>query len=358
MLYLATISSSFRKSSLDELGRIAQFSILEEFVTTLVIESAEPGMDRKLAASRPIFVYSLLPLGKPSKISEGDYLGSVYGAVLGKAPPSGRIRVECFDVNCKTTYSSKDMEVYIGLRLEREGFAVGMEDPKFLLYAVLINGSCYPGCLEYNTMPRKFINAERHYHAFSGEAVSRSELKLMEAFDEFGTRGGGLALDLGAAPGGWSRFLARSGYRVLAVDNGELDYRGLALSGIKTRIVGKVDAITLAEVGENGILHIRANARDVKLEGVGKLDLVVNDMNLIPSESVRMLLSFSTLFREGTELIMTVKCVDRKAEKHLANARKALLGSFEMIGAKVLPSNRQELTIHARYTGKDPQASL
>ncbi len=352
MLYLATISSSFRKSSLGELERIAQFRILEEFVTTLVIESEDPDMCEKLAASKPIFVYSIVPLGEPSKISNDDYLGSVYAAVLRKAPPSGHIKVECFDVNCKTTYSSKDMEVYIGLRLEREGFAISMEDPGFLLYAVLINGSCYPGCLKYGPMQRKFINAQRHYHTFSAEALSRSELKLMEAFDEFKIKSGGLALDLGASPGGWSKFLAKSGYRVLAVDNGELDYEGLALFGIRTKVLSAADLITPAQIEENGILHIRANARDARLVGIGKLDLIVNDMNLIPSESARMLLSFAVFFREGTELIMTVKCIDKNAEKHLANARKALQGSFEIMDAKVLPSNRQELTIHATYSAK------
>lgn len=66
-------------------------------------------------------------------------------------------------------------------------------------------------------------------------APSRSALKLEEARHVFlpGKRGeklmrsGMQAVDLGAAPGGWSFVLARRGLRVIAVDNGKLDRRVL-----------------------------------------------------------------------------------------------------------------------------------
>jgi 23S rRNA (cytidine2498-2'-O)-methyltransferase len=66
-------------------------------------------------------------------------------------------------------------------------------------------------------------------------APSRSALKLEEARHVFlpGKQGemlmrsGMQAVDLGAAPGGWSFVLARRGLRVIAVDNGKLDRRAL-----------------------------------------------------------------------------------------------------------------------------------
>ncbi len=62
------------------------------------------------------------------------------------------------------------------------------------------------------------------------EAPSRSTLKLAEAFEQFLTpdeqqkwlHDGGRAVDLGAAPGGWTWQLLRRGLRVMAVDNGAL----------------------------------------------------------------------------------------------------------------------------------------
>ena len=65
--------------------------------------------------------------------------------------------------------------------------------------------------------------------AMPREAPSRSTLKLAEAFATFlGARQGKLlrpglhAVDLGAAPGGWTWQLARHGLHVVAVDNGVL----------------------------------------------------------------------------------------------------------------------------------------
>ncbi len=65
---------------------------------------------------------------------------------------------------------------------------------------------------------------------FPAKAPSRSALKLLEAMSEFipeneltgRMRAGRVAIDLGAAPGGWSQVLAGRGLRVIAVDNGPI----------------------------------------------------------------------------------------------------------------------------------------
>lgn len=83
----------------------------------------------------------------------------------------------------------------------------------------------------------------------SGEAPSRSALKIEEAcrrlMDEreyaYWLRPDRAAVDLGAAPGGWSWFLARRGLRVTAVDHGQLAH-GLEASYPVTRVAA--DAFT------------------------------------------------------------------------------------------------------------------
>ncbi len=346
MFYLAIISSSFRKSSLEELGKIAEFRIVDQFVTSLVIESGEEEFAEKLLRSDPVFVYNIFPLGRVSDIEASDYRNSIYEAVLPVLPRKGSVKIECFDVNCKTEYSAKDIEVYIGQRMEEDGYDVSILDPDYLVYPVLINRRAYVGVLKYGDMEKKFINPERHYHQFSKEAISRSELKLIQAFDDFETGGRGIALDLGAAPGGWSDFLAKSGYKVIAVDNGELDYGALEKRGFRVKVAEGGKALQ-DDLRENDIVHIKSNAKNVsELDGI-KVDLIVNDMNMEPSDSVAVLLPFLEIASKNAELIMTIKCIDRKAEKFIAKAKKALGGHFKITGLRVLPSNRQELTLHA-----------
>jgi 23S rRNA (cytidine2498-2'-O)-methyltransferase len=78
---------------------------------------------------------------------------------------------------------------------------------------------------------------------FPAGAPSRSGLKLVEAlalfFDENELpgrmRAGRVAIDLGAAPGGWSQVLASRGLRVVAVDNGMIAPAVLATQMVEHR---------------------------------------------------------------------------------------------------------------------------
>jgi 23S rRNA (cytidine2498-2'-O)-methyltransferase len=78
---------------------------------------------------------------------------------------------------------------------------------------------------------------------FPRGAPSRSGLKLVEALQTFigerelpqRMRAGRVAIDLGAAPGGWSAALAQRGLRVIAVDNGPIAQAVLATQLVEHR---------------------------------------------------------------------------------------------------------------------------
>ena len=78
---------------------------------------------------------------------------------------------------------------------------------------------------------------------FPAGAPSRSGLKLVEALALFidedelpgRMRAGRVAIDLGAAPGGWSQVLASRGVRVVAVDNGPIAANVLATQLVEHR---------------------------------------------------------------------------------------------------------------------------
>ena len=356
MLYFAVTSNSFRKSSIDELNRISRFKVLDEFITSVVIAAEEPDFIRKLREANPVFIYNMVPLNDGRvKIAEENYLETLYKKAADTLPETGKIKLECVDLNCKTSYSAKEIEIYIGKKLESEGRIIDLKNPDHLVYLIMVNNHCYSGVLEYGKMWKLFVDPERHYHQNFKYPISRSELKLIQAFDEFGSGNGKTAIDLGAAPGDWTNFLLRSGYKVVAVDNGLLDYPKFEEKGIRLKIISS-GPLTMEDSEQNELIHIKSNARE--LHGLGaafKADLIVNDMNMVPEDSVSALLPFSINLCKDAKLVMTIKCINRNAESHIRRAEKALGSVFKIISVRCLPSNRQELTLYATYLGETRQ---
>ena len=359
MLYFAITSNSFRKSSIDELNKISRFKILDEFINSMVIESEEVDFVGKLIRNGPIFIYNMVFLQEGAvKITEEDYLEILYQKLHLALPKEGSLKIECVDLNCKTSYSAKEIEIFMGERLEAEGRAVDLKSPDHLAYVIMVNGHCYSGVSEFGRLWKKFIEPERHYHTNTKYPISRSELKLIQAFDEFKVRQGAIAIDLGAAPGGWSNCLLRNKYKVIAIDNGLLEYEKFKSNNIKVRVSESLP-ISTPDIKINDLIHVKSNAREISDLGEGiKADLILNDMNMEPEASVSILLNFLRNLNPGAGLILTIKCINRKAELHIRKAEKALSGKFKIISIRCLPANRQELTLYASYLGDGKSAEI
>jgi 23S rRNA (cytidine2498-2'-O)-methyltransferase len=144
------------------------------------------------------------------------------------APPWREIWVEHADTNEGKRMSTlaRALQPRLHDALERRGSLA--PDAARRLHVFLVDGSCaYLGSSDAQRGPRWPLGIPRLH--MPGAAPSRSTLKLAEAFVVFlgddaarVLRPGMRAVDLGAAPGGWSWQLAQRGLRVTAVDNGAL----------------------------------------------------------------------------------------------------------------------------------------
>jgi 23S rRNA (cytidine2498-2'-O)-methyltransferase len=159
------------------------------------------------------------------------------------------------------------------------------------------------------------------------EQISKSESKLQEAFELFPIEitSGKRALDLGASPGGWTRFLHLNGFEVTSVDKAPLDKDVLSLKGVRYL---KRDA-----------LHFRDEANSY--------DLLVNDITQNPVQSAKAALSVSEVLKTGAPMIMTLKLPGNKLEDEIEKARKTLESSFNIRGIRQLYHNRDEVTLWA-----------
>ena len=349
--YFVFTSYIFRKSRLNELRSLCAFKILDNFNNVFIIEAGS-GLVEKAKEANPIFVYSIFEVGDAVELSKERYLYGIESSVrklaIDKDVP---MKYECYDVNSKHEYSAKDIEVTVGSRLENEGIKIDIENPMALAYSVLINMKCYSGYSHAYGLMKLFLNPERHYlKAYSG--ISRAELKLHEALDEFDIgRKKGIAIDLGASPGGWSKVLYDKGFKVLAIDPADLNYRKLdeCRVVVKKATDSKGAGEMLLKSESPVIIHIKSGTSKLHNLGIsGKACIVVNDMNIEATESARSVLELKDSLAKDCILIMTVKCITKNADKYLSITKRTLEGDFRIQSCRVLPSNRQEITLFAR----------
>ncbi len=165
------------------------------------------------------------------------------------------------------------------------------------------------------------------------EQISRSEFKLLEAVQVFQVPwvAGGQALDLGAAPGGWSRILRLYGQQVTAVDPADLDER----------------------LGP-GICHHRLSAQAYLAHSPGRFHLILNDMRMDGPASAHLMVAFAPHLEPQGAALMTLKLPHRQRLRVLRQSLDILRGAFSVVRARHLFHNRSEVTLYLRI----PQSAV
>jgi 23S rRNA (cytidine2498-2'-O)-methyltransferase len=168
-------------------------------------------------------------------------------------------------------------------------------------------------------------------HRFRREPgqISRAEFKLLEALAVFplDLPTSGRALDVGAAPGGWTRVLRERGLTVVAVDPADLD-PALARDG--------------------GVTHVRQRIQLYRPDA--PFDVLVNDLKMDAPESVAITRRLRSALVAGGHALMTLKLPlnVRPASRLLqfvAADLHALAETYTVLAARQLFHNRSEITV-------------
>lgn len=156
--------------------------------------------------------------------------------------------------------------------------------------------------------------------------ISRSEFKLEEiirtSLAELPTSG--TALDLGAAPGGWTRILLSRGLKVWAVDSGQLDRR---------------------LEGKPGLTFVPSLAGPFLAENTQQFDLVVNDMRMEPAVSANVMNSAAKFVPSGGMGVMSIKIpAESSALRVIDDCLRVLRREWKVETVRQLFHNRHEVT--------------
>ncbi|GCF10388.1 SAM-dependent methyltransferase [Dictyobacter arantiisoli] len=218
---------------------------------------------------------------------------------------------------------------------EETGAVEDIKKPQIVISLLCTMQKGYLGISTADSNLSSWPGGTRHYSQ-TKEQVSRAEFKLLEALEVFNITlpSQGQVLDLGAAPGGWTRLLLEAGLQVIAVDPARLDSR--------------LDR-------RKGLEHYRGYAEDYLADAVQKhkkYDLVVNDMRMDAREAARLLGQASTCLRSEDGFIVSIlklphATIGIDPFVNLKEALNILRRSYNIVQVRQLFHNRQEVTVVA-----------
>lgn len=222
------------------------------------------------------------------------------------------------------SYKGFDINEAISSQLADSGYKIDIKSPEQIISIIIDENNCYIGISDAEDNLSNWSGGERRF-AFAKNQISRAEFKLLEVIElaEIDFSQYNNALDLGAAPGGWTKVLLDNGLKVEAVDPAELD----------------------KEIANNpNVYHFKGLAQEYLTEEK-KFDVIVNDMRMDVFESIGLMEIASEYLSENGVAIMTLKLPTKKVQNITNRALERLEQSYKIYFARQLFHNRSEVTV-------------
>ncbi len=215
----------------------------------------------------------------------------------------------------------------IAVPLGEAGFTPDLKEGEDILSVYIAENSIYAGLGNACENLSKWRGGMPFYSKSSGFGfVSRAEYKLAEALESFNINFEGIktALDLGAAPGGWTKALLDRGAAVISVDPNRLD------PSLR---------------GDRRIKYYPMTAeRYLKLCATESFNIIVDDMKLDADKSLAIVKRFYGRLVSGGYAVITLKLEHGFCYKTIRDCMSAVR-PFEVVGARQLFHNRSEVTL-------------
>lgn len=291
-----------------------------------------------LAKTRPIFVQHVFPVHmRVARTNErrdvnalADQITEQSDEWMARLDSSRSFSVQVRSIGGMEERSIADVLVKQLVSIgEKRGLAQDVADPEQVVSVMVTTDHVYIGI----SLARDNLSdwaGGRHRFAREAGQISRAEFKLLEAIDVFGVDlpKQGVALDLGAAPGGWSRVLLERGLQVIAVDPADL-HPSLANHSLVT--------------------HVKETAQSYLRRSVtAKFDVIVNDMRMDALESAALMVALHSYLKAGGFAVMTAKLAERHAQRAVREVLDTLSRRYAVVGARQLFHNRSEVTIYLK----------
>lgn len=329
--YIITYFPEFKKNAFREIEKVGGKLVAELDKNVSIICSPDHFIE-ELLTSDPIFVRHIMPISEEGIIS-GEQLIDCEN-ILKAAKKICDIKqgdyfsVQCRILNGEMEYSAKDIEVFVGTYFDELGGVPLFSDTNiinkdFKVISIFIFKSVF--YIGFSPVSENLNSHSDEYRILSrkGREISRAENKLKEAIAKFKIeiKGEGYALDIGASPGGWTKVLADYGFKVYAVDPGNLK-----------------DCLN----GHPNITHFKSRIENVQFDN--QFEIIVNDMNIDPTDTAKMMCELAPRLTDKGLAIVTLKLPFSDVDKSIEESTAILSQEYDVISIKNLTHNRSEVT--------------
>ncbi|WP_054950441.1 SAM-dependent methyltransferase [Numidum massiliense] len=334
---IVTIKPDETEAGLNELHQVAPDAKLEQWLDDgLAVIQLPKGFDNLASEWRehpPIFVQHMCPVHLTVSLANRvddvpnivQHVQHMHNLLQDRLSFSVQTRMS---ERFKPPYKRFTVNEAIATNVaQKTGLKLDVKKPEQIVSVVVTEGCAFVGVSLAACNLSDWAGGKRRFAQEKGQ-ISRAEFKLLEAIEVFGISmpSGGWALDLGAAPGGWTRVLRKHNINVVAVDPAKLD-RSLVRDG--------------------SVHHFRETAQlYFKRDNARTFALIVNDMRLDTKESVALMGEAAERLKEGGFAVVTLKLPKRHSQKTVTQAVAKLERWYNICGVRQLFHNRSEVTVY------------
>lgn len=307
---------------------------LDKGVAHIKLGSDWDALVRVVRQQPPIFGRHLCPVQTIIKLKQERYdLERISGAaptLVVQVDPTLSFSVQTRLLFHQHPYGPFNVNQQLAAAVQATGAKLDVRQPQQVLSVVCTQHRAYLGLSLAADNLSDWAGGARRFKQ-EPEQISRAEFKLLEALEVFqlDMPAGGRALDLGAAPGGWTRVLRVHNLQVVAVDPGDLHPYLLS---------------------DPAVTHVRATAHEFLADQTKHqaFEVVVNDMRMDTWGSARLMIQAAATLKPAGLAVMTLKLPGRQIRHAVQRATQLLERSYKIIGARQLFHNRQEITLALR----------
>lgn len=220
-------------------------------------------------------------------------------------------------------YSKLDVLNALNNELEDNGFTINNKAPEQVISILLCQNECFIGISETKYNLSKWSGGETRYS--ERDIICRSALKLQEIiehtnidFSKYKT-----AVDLGCAPGGWSKVLIDNGLNVVGIDPGDVDEK------LKNN---------------PHFTHFKGLSEKFLQQNRQFFDIITNDMKMDYKLSIATINGFKRFLTKNGLVIMTIKLYKIR-NNEINNIMNSIKSNFDIIFARQLFYNRNEFSL-------------